>query len=72
MIKYAKKHSEIRHRGFSWQIIDDDEAFLSARTVSRVLLEKYLMNRHRGRPKRYREDIEEPTAPDEVWGADLV
>ena len=72
VIKYAKKHPEIRHRELSWRMIDDDVAFLSASTVYRILLEKDLMNRHRGRRKRYREDIEKPTAPDEVWGTDLV
>lgn len=30
------------------------------------------MNRHRGRRKRYRDDIEKTSAPDEIWGTDLV
>jgi transposase InsO family protein len=72
VITYAKKHPEIRHRELSWRMVDGDVAFLSASTVYRILLEHELMNRHRGRRKRYREEIEKPTGPDEVWGTDLV
>ena len=72
VIEYAKRHPEIRHRELSWRMVDEDVAFLSASTVYRILLENELMNRHRGRRKRYRDEIEKPTRPDEVWGTDLV
>jgi len=72
VIEYAKKHPEIRHRELCWRMVDENVAFLSASTVYRVLLENELMNRHRGRRKRYRDEIEKPTRPDEVWGTDLV
>ena len=30
------------------------------------------MHRHRGRQKRYRDDLEKASAPDEIWGTELV
>ena len=72
VVRYANKHPEIRHRELSWRMIDRDVAYLSASTVYRILLAEELMNRHRGRRKRYREDIEKASAPDEIWGTDLV
>lgn len=72
VLDYAKKHPEIRHRELSWRMIDEDVAYLSASTVYRILLTEELMNRHRGRRKRYREELEKASAPDEIWGTDLV
>ena len=53
-------------------MIDEDVAYLSPSTVYRILLEENLMNRHRGRKKRYREELEKATRPDEIWGTDLM
>ena len=72
VIDYAKKHPEIRHCELSWRTIDENVAYLSSSTVYRILLAEELMNRHRGRRKRYRDDIEKASAPDEIWGTDLV
>jgi len=47
-------------------------AFLSSSTVYRILREANLMCRQRGRKKRYREEIEKATRPDERWGTDLM
>ena len=69
---YALKHAGIRHRELAWRMIDDDVAFLSPSTVYRILLEENLMNRHRGRKKRYRQELEKATRPDEIWGTDLM
>lgn len=38
VVKYAKKHPEMRHRELSWRMIDEDVAYLSASTVYRILL----------------------------------
>jgi putative transposase len=72
VVEFAKKHPEVRHRELSWRMIDKDVAYLSASTVYRILLAEELMNRHRGRRKRYRAEIEKASAPDEIWGTDLV
>lgn len=69
---YALQHAEIRHRELAWRMIDEDVAYLSPSTVYRILLEENLMNRHRGRKKRYREELEKATRPDEIWGTDLM
>jgi transposase InsO family protein len=72
VVDYAKQHPEIRHRELSWRMIDADVEYLSASTVYRILLAEELMHRHRGRRKRYREDLEKASSPDEIWGTDLV
>jgi transposase InsO family protein len=69
---YALQHPEIRHRELAWRMIDENVAYLSPSTVYRILLEENLMNRHRGRKKRYREELEKATRPDEIWGTDLM
>lgn len=72
VIGYARRHPEIRHRELAWRMIDEDVAFLSPSTVYRILREAELMCRQRGRKKRYREEIEKATRPDERWGTDLM
>jgi putative transposase len=72
VLAYARKHPEIRHWELAWRMIDEEVAFLSASTVYRILREANLMCRQRGRKKRYREEIEKATRPDERWGTDLM
>lgn len=72
VLAYARQHPEIRHRELAWRMIDEEVAFLSPSTVYRILREANLMCRQRGRKKRYREEIEKATRPDERWGADLM
>lgn len=69
---YALKHPEIRHRELSWRMLDEEVACLSASTVYRILREADLMHRHRGRTKRYREELEKAQQPDERWATDLM
>lgn len=69
---YALAHPEIRHRELAWRMIDEDVAFVSPSTVYRILLEENLMNRHRGRKKRYRQEQEKATRPDQIWGTDFM
>ena len=42
VIDFALKHPEVRHRELSWRMIDEDEAYLSASTVYRILQENEL------------------------------
>lgn len=70
--RYALQHPEIRHRELAWRMLDEDVACLSASTVYRILGEANLMYRHRGRTKRYREDLEKASRPDERWATDLM
>lgn len=72
VVKYVLSHPEIRHRELAWRMIDDDVAHLSARTVYRVLRAGELMHRQRGRTKRYREDVESASCPDEIWATELM
>ena len=72
VVAYARLHPEIRHRELSWRMIDEDVAYVSASTVYRILREEELMFRRRGRKKRYREEIEQATRPDERWATDLM
>jgi putative transposase len=72
VVAYARSHPEIRHRELSWRMIDEDVAYVSASTVYRILREEELMCRRRGRKKRYREEIEKATRPDERWATDLM
>jgi transposase InsO family protein len=72
VIRYARRHAEIRHRELAWRMIDEDVAYLSSSTVYRILREAELMYRQRGRAKRCREEIEKATRADERWGTDLM
>jgi putative transposase len=72
VLAYARRHPEIRHRELAWRMIDEEVAFLSSSTVYRILREANLMCRQRRRKKRYREEIEKATRPDERWGTDLM
>lgn len=72
VLAYARAHPEIRHRELAWRMIDEEVAFLSSSTVYRILREADLMCRQRGRKKRYREEIEKASRPDERWGTDLM
>ena len=72
MKQYALAHPEIRHRELAWRMIDEDVAMLSQSSVYRILLEADLMNRQRGRIKRYRAEHEKATRPDQIWATDLM
>lgn len=72
VLAYARQHAEIRHRELAWRMIDEDVAYLSSSTVYRILREADLMQRQRGRPKRYREEIEKASRSDQRWGTDLM
>jgi putative transposase len=72
VLAYAREHAAIRHRELAWRMIDEDVACLSSSTVYRILREADLMCRQRGRQKRYREEIEKASRPDQRWGTDLM
>lgn len=72
VLKYALEHPRIRHRELAWRMIDEDVACLSMSTVYRVLQENDLMCVRPGRRKRYRQEIEKASRPDEIWGTDLM
>lgn len=72
VIAYARKHAAVRHRELAWRMVDEDVAYVSSSTVYRILREADLVCRQRGRKKRYREEVEKATRPDERWGTDLM
>ena len=59
-------------RAVATLMVDEDVAYLSMSTVYRILQDQDLMCRHRGRVKRYREEVEKASRPDEIWGTDLM
>ena len=72
VVKYALDHPGVRHRELAWRMIDEDVAYLSMSTVYRILRSEELMGVRRGRRKRYRQDIEKASRPDEIWATDLM
>lgn len=72
VVKYALEHSGVRHRELAWKMIDEDVAYLSMSTVYRILRSEELMCLRRGRQKRYREEVEKASRPDEIWATDLM
>ena len=69
---FALAHPEIRHRELAWRMIDEDVAYLSSSSVYRILREARLMHRRPGRKKRYRDELEKASHPDQIWGTDLM
>lgn len=72
VLDYSRKHPTIRHRELAWRMVDEDVAYLSPSTVYRILSEADLVCRARGRVKRYREEHEKATRPNQRWGTDLM
>jgi putative transposase len=72
VLDYARKHVTIRHRELAWRMVDDDVVYLSPSTVYRILREADLVCRGRGRVKRYREEHEKASRPNQRWGTDLM
>jgi transposase InsO family protein len=72
VVQYALEHPGVRHRELAWRMIDDDVAYLSMSTVYRILLSEELMCLRRGRKKRYRDETEKASRPDEIWATDLM
>jgi putative transposase len=72
VVNYALDHPGVRHRELAWKMIDEDVAYLSMSTVYRILRSEELMCLRRGRQKRYREEIEKASRPDEIWATDLM
>jgi putative transposase len=72
VIRYARRHPELRHRELAWRMVDDDVAFLSPSTVYRVLKEANLVCPWRRRAKRKRALEEKATRPDQRWSTDLM
>ena len=68
----ALEHPQVRHRELSWRMIDEGVACLSASTVYRILREERLIVSWSGRKKRYRDEREEASRPNEIWGTDLM
>jgi transposase InsO family protein len=72
VVKFALEHPGIRHRELAWRMVDRDVAYLSMSTVYRILHSEELMCLRPGRKKRYRQDIEKASRPDEIWATDLM
>lgn len=72
VVEYALEHSGVRHRELAWRMIDDDAAYLSASTVYRILREQKLVRPWSARKKRYRDEDEKASRPDEIWATDIM
>jgi putative transposase len=72
VIRYARRHPELRHRELAWRMVDEDVAYLSPSTVYRVLKEANLVCPWRRRAKRKKALEEKTTRPDQRWSTDLM
>ena len=72
VVQYALQHPGVRHRELAWRMIDDDAAYLSASTVYRILREQKLIRSWSRRKKRYRDEEEKASRPDEIWATDIM
>lgn len=72
VLGFARRHPTIRHRELAWRMVDEDVAYVSPSTVYRILRDAELVCRGRGRRKRYRQEIEKASGPDQRWGTDLM
>jgi len=72
VLKYARKHPELRHRELAWRMVDEDVACLSPSTVYRILKEANLVCPWRRRSKRRRAEEEKATRPNQRWVTDLM
>lgn len=72
VIKYALQYPVLSHRILAWKMVDEDVAYVSPSTVYRLLSAENLVCRQSAkREKRYREDEEKTTKPDERWQTDI-
>jgi len=72
VIAHALANPNLRHRELAWDMVDKDVAFVSPSTVYRVLSEEGLVATwEQKRKKRYREEDEKATRPDERWQSDI-
>jgi len=53
-------------------MVDEDVTYVSPSTAYRILRDAELVCRGRGRRKRYREEMEKASRPDQRWGTDLM
>jgi transposase InsO family protein len=72
VLKYARKHAELRHRELAWRMVDEDVAYLSPSTVYRILKAAKLVCPWRRRSKRSREAEEKATRANERWCTDVM
>jgi len=72
VVGYAREHPGVRHRELAWRMVDADVAYVSPSTVYRILRERDLVCRWRGREKRRREASEKASRPDERWATDIL
>lgn len=73
VIRYALRYPDLSHRILAWKMVDEDEVYLSPSTVYRLLRAKNLVcRRDKKHEKRYRENDEKATKPDERWQTDLA
>lgn len=72
VVRYARKHPELRHREMAWRMVDEEVAFLSGTTVYRILRRENLVCPWRRRTKRYREEAEKAQGPNERWATDFM
>jgi transposase InsO family protein len=64
--------SGARHRELAWRIVDEDVAYLSPSTVSRIVKTANLVCPWRRRKKRNWEEEEKATRPNERWATDVM
>jgi len=69
---YALEHPQIGYKRLTWQMIDDDVAYLKPYQVYEVLREHDLLRLSKNRSSDVLKRPPEPDHPDEVWHVDLM
>lgn len=71
VVAYALGHPKDGYRRLTWQMIDEDVAYVSPSSVYRILRDADLLYRWK-RSERSGEPPPEPTKPNERWHTDLM
>lgn len=71
VVAYALGHPKDGYRRLTWQMIDEDVAYVSPSSVCRILRDADLLYRWK-RSERSGEPPPEPTKPNERWHTDLM
>ena len=69
---YALEHPQIGYKRLTWQMVDDDVAYLKPYQVYEVLKERELLRRGKNGASEPLKRPPEPDHPDEVWHVDLM
>ena len=69
---FALDHPQMGYKRLTWQMVDEDVAYLRPYQVYRILVEQGLLRRRESPPPETLRHPPEPDHPDQVWHIDLM